>query len=506
MGFYKFLVVVVHVALLFGHVLGFEPYGILGVGRSASTQEIRKQYKKLAKEWHPDKNKSPEAEAKFIEISKAYELLSDSERRRKYDSHGITEENQQPRGGGGGFGGFHRGGFDPFESFFDDFFDDRPHGGGGGFHFNFGGRGGGRRHQEEDQQRSFHKHRIDSHTYYNKVLPDSTWKPYVIMFHSDWCFMCMRVEPIWTRLVEELEPVGFGIATIHAQYERELTRKLGTRELPHMIVLMDNKVMHYKEPQFSAIKALEFVRGRFANRLVEAIDDSNVDSFLSGWMDNRIRVLLFGHVQVTRLRYLTTAFKYRDRAAIGYVRLSDHKAKKTIKRFGVPTSAQTDTLLLFHEKHPSDADHVPVASMSMKDLGISTMSEVIDANLFLQLPRLSSQSIFDALCPVESSRQQKRLCVTLVTQESSEEHERYRQALRDFSLEHMFSPDRVRFTYVLMEKQLEFVNSLTAEQKKKGGDVPDPTLKIAIIWRRGNNKLKFEWVKGNFHPVLVVSH
>ena len=74
---------------------GFDPYRTLGVGRRASTQEIRKEYKRLAKEWHPDKNKSPEAENKFIEISKAYELLSDSERRRMYDDHGVTEENQR---------------------------------------------------------------------------------------------------------------------------------------------------------------------------------------------------------------------------------------------------------------------------------------------------------------------------------------------------------------------------------------------------------------------------
>ncbi len=486
------LSVVFLLLLLDGVAFCFEPYRILGVGKSASTQEIRKQYKRLAKEWHPDKNKAPEAEAKFIEISKAYELLSDPERRRRYDSHGITEENQQPRGG---HGGFHRGGFDPFESFFDDFFDGGGggRGGGGGFRFNFGG---GRR-REEERPRSFHKHRINSHDYYNRVLPDSSKQPYVIMFHSDWCFMCMRVEPIWTRLVEELEPVGFGIATIHAEHERELTRKVGTRELPHMVLLMDKKIVHYKDPQFSAIKALEFIRSRFPSRLVETIDDSNVDAFLSGYSDNRIRVLLFGHVEITRLRYLTTAFKYRQRAAVGYVKLSDKKARKTAKRFGVSLSAQTDTLLLFHEKHPKDSDHVPVASVSMKDLGINAMSEVIEANLFLQLPRLSSQTVFDALCPAESSRHQKKLCVTLVTQEALEEHERYRQALRDFAQEHIFSfsPERVKFTYVLLEKQSEFVKSLTSGQDK-ADEVSDPTLRIAILWRKGTNKLKFEWLKG----------
>ena len=70
----------------------FEPYQVLGVHRRASSQEIRKAYKAKVKEWHPDKNTSPEAQAQFVEINKAYELLSDPERRRNYDNSGITED------------------------------------------------------------------------------------------------------------------------------------------------------------------------------------------------------------------------------------------------------------------------------------------------------------------------------------------------------------------------------------------------------------------------------
>ena len=70
-----------------------EPYEVLGVHRRATNQEIRRAYKAKAKEWHPDLNQdSPEAQAKFIEINTAYELLSDPERRRSFDNHGITED------------------------------------------------------------------------------------------------------------------------------------------------------------------------------------------------------------------------------------------------------------------------------------------------------------------------------------------------------------------------------------------------------------------------------
>jgi len=74
----------------------FEPYKVLDIHRRATVSEIRKAYKKLAKEWHPDKvpgeQEKKDAEAKFIEINRAYELLSDPERRRKFDNHGITED------------------------------------------------------------------------------------------------------------------------------------------------------------------------------------------------------------------------------------------------------------------------------------------------------------------------------------------------------------------------------------------------------------------------------
>lgn len=51
-------------------------YDVLGVSRHANQREIRSAYKRLAKEWHPDKNKSPEAQEKIMEINKAYEVRS----------------------------------------------------------------------------------------------------------------------------------------------------------------------------------------------------------------------------------------------------------------------------------------------------------------------------------------------------------------------------------------------------------------------------------------------
>src|SRR5947199_5069226 len=88
---------------------------MLGVGRNASDAEIKRAYRKLARELHPDVNPDEAAQAKFKEISAAYEVLSDPEKRRIVDLGGDPLENAAASAGGfGGFGGLG----DVFEAFF----------------------------------------------------------------------------------------------------------------------------------------------------------------------------------------------------------------------------------------------------------------------------------------------------------------------------------------------------------------------------------------------------
>ena len=66
-----------------------DPYAVLGVSKSATQDEVKKAYRKLAMQYHPDKNKGDKkAEAKFKEISAAYEILGDAKKRKEYDSFG----------------------------------------------------------------------------------------------------------------------------------------------------------------------------------------------------------------------------------------------------------------------------------------------------------------------------------------------------------------------------------------------------------------------------------
>jgi len=107
-------------------------YEVLGVGRDAAKDEIKSAYRKAAKKYHPDLNKgNPQAEEKFKELSEAYEVLMDDEKKALYDQYGFSGVQQQWGGSGFDWSRFTR--YNDLEDIFSDLFSDR------GFSGGFGG-------------------------------------------------------------------------------------------------------------------------------------------------------------------------------------------------------------------------------------------------------------------------------------------------------------------------------------------------------------------------------
>lgn len=117
------------ILLLFPYAAALDYYKILGISRDATHKEIKKAYRQKSLEYHPDKNKDEGAAEKFAEIARAYEILSDEDKKQIYDRHGEEGLKQHEQQGGGGGGGFE----DIFEQ------------------FGFGGFGGGRQRREQEQ-------------------------------------------------------------------------------------------------------------------------------------------------------------------------------------------------------------------------------------------------------------------------------------------------------------------------------------------------------------------
>lgn len=129
------LVSILFALFLLANSAGKSYYSILGISKSADAGQIKKAYRKLAVKYHPDRNKgNPKAEKKFVDIAKAYEVLSDKKKRDIYDRFGEEGLKQHQQSGGQDAGNI-------FSSFF----------GGGGFQFNMGDdMYGGQQETEED--------------------------------------------------------------------------------------------------------------------------------------------------------------------------------------------------------------------------------------------------------------------------------------------------------------------------------------------------------------------
>ncbi|XP_041859977.1 dnaJ homolog subfamily C member 16-like isoform X1 [Melanotaenia boesemani] len=420
-----------------------DPYKILGITRSASQAEIKKVYKRLAKEWHPDKNKSPGAEDMFIKITKSYEILSSEEKRANYDRYGQTDDTQP-------YGSSHYGHrHDSF--YFDESF----------FNFPFNSKN----HRDFTDS----KYTLHFNQYVNDVVPDSYIRPYLIKITSDWCFSCIHIEPVWKDVVQEMESLGVGVGVVDVGYERRLANHLGAHRTPSILGVINGKVTFF---HYAVAKEhlRQFVEDLLPQRLVEQINDKNDQQFLNSWHElNKPHVLLFDQVPVVPLLYKLTAFAYKDYLQFGYVDQGLSETANLQKLFNINTYAPT--MLVFKENIEKPADIIQAKGMKKQ-----IIDEFMSNNKFLLAPRLVNQKLFDELCPVKQFHRRRKYCVLLITGDE-ETFSFGNQAFLSFASTN--TREVVRFAYVYQTLQQPLCDVLM--QSKDSSQSPT---QVVILERR----------------------
>lgn len=127
----------------------------------------------------------------------------------------------------------------------------------------------------------------------------------------------MKVASAFKKIKESLEPLGIVFATVNSAHETGIVRKAGVHGLPSIVLVLDGKNYIFKDSGFSVQKVVDFIRHKLPYRLMLSVKDDTVNQFLDGWEDNRVRALVIEPRIQPRLRYLVTAFHFRERVAFG---------------------------------------------------------------------------------------------------------------------------------------------------------------------------------------------
>ncbi|XP_028393821.1 dnaJ homolog subfamily C member 16-like isoform X2 [Dendronephthya gigantea] len=439
-----FLVFVIYYQIVYSED---DYYSILGLRRNADSEEIRRAYRQLAKEWHPDKNTRSDAQETFIKINKAYETLSDPKKREGYDRYGEAGPTSHHE--------------EEFEFFQD-----------AGFMF-FNGMPYQSRHEDFITFNFFEK----------TILPESYKKLYLLQIVSNWCVSCEAVEEIWDYTARDLKNHGIGTGNVNRNMDPQLAKFLGVRKLPDFVAVISGKLYHYTGT-VSVQNLKNFVSGIFSkHHYIPEVTNSNCKEFLSNWYDNKPRALLFTTKKEAPLLLKIVAFKYQNYVGVGYAQAS--KSENNEMRARYQASKYEPTFMIFKEN--ISKSHV---LLQASDLKYGVLDVTISDNLYLQYPRLSSQEMFETLCPAERSVLRRSLCVILFTNSAPI----IQHSLPSMSKDVLWKKKRVRFVYVNPDVQQAFESAIKMNEKSR--TICRNKLmskRVAILWRIKDNEVKYTW-------------
>ena len=298
---------------------GRDFYKILGISRKADDGQIKKAYRQLSRQWHPDQNQDNKEEAteKFYDISDAYETLIDPERRSKYDLGG--EEAVNGGGGGQGQGGhFHRG--DPFEQFrtFFQFFGDGgsfEHHGGGGFP------GGGFQPQDKNlyDENSGVTEITNVNDWNNKIAQRS--EIVVVDFYSPTCKPCVDLKDEYISVAKIFNGI-VQIAAVNCQsgVGRQICQSQQISSYPTIRLYGDeNKIVEFQSSQTKNSKNIgNWISNSMPDFTSKIDSKGKLTSFITN-AGNKAVVLLFSEKAQTPALIKALCRSFKTNLACGIV-------------------------------------------------------------------------------------------------------------------------------------------------------------------------------------------
>jgi len=356
-----------------------DPWAVLGVSRSASTKQIKSAYKKLAKEWHPDVNKSPEAEEKFVDIAEAYQILTDDEKKQEWERNrnsGFGSSFRSKSSRAGAQWGFSAD--DLFRQFFGS--------------SNFGEEG------------------VTTRDFFNNILVRTNRTPYVFLFTSPWCMECQHASKYFALLENDFKKFGFGSGKINANVQPKLAEFMHVKRVPALVVVFKEDPYHYNVRELftgNTVGIRDFCHSLAASTVsVPYLKDvEETVAFIDSYSSTlRLRIWLLTDKPTLSSTFTTVASQFLGEADFAYSNFANEDLDQIRESYKI----KEPSVLLFSDSSEKPVSVTPTASLKKGEL-----FKLIKNLRFRDVTRISHQEQLDDRCPVTYEERQP-LCLVYI--------------------------------------------------------------------------------------------
>ena len=314
---------------------GQDPYAILGVSRGCTADEIKKAFRAKTHKFHPDKNKEPDAEKKWLQISDAYELLKDPKKREKFDKFGIIDETLQEKGNGPNRA-------DRIKTILAQ---------------DSASRSMSKPHGEFDMNQNQEVVSVVNDDTFNALTRDG--RPWVIYSYSDEYFYRQHK----TMLEDLFQKTGFlfGIGRLKTISNPRTTKLLGinveqSRSSPQ-IVLYDptsNKTSFFPTTSTLSLKSItRFASQRFGAEVTLVKCDDDIVKWRKSNLD-KLHVLLFSDLRDVPTSFETVAAFLKNNAIFAFASVNQRNLNNFPRALGSLSLDELPTYIIYRMGQPRD--------------------------------------------------------------------------------------------------------------------------------------------------------